>query len=164
MLAPDGKLYEAPVAASRFLSPINNPDVLGSGCDYVYRGVVLPKVWRLTAMNYPNFRLGRLIGSACDTIYSDIKPIYAEKPWLKIYPNPAVDEVKLDYNWVEWEKYREVQCRVYDVLGKPVKTFTLPRYSSWQMVDVRTLPAGTYTVYLEADGHWLANAKLEKVE
>ena len=100
--------------------------------------------------HFPNYRLGRLIGSACDTVYSDVKPIYKESPWLKVYPNPASDEVKLDYNWVEWEKYQEVRCEILDMRGTAVMQMQIPRYSSWQTVNVKGLAAGVYTVALIA--------------
>ena len=58
---------------------------------------------------------GRLPGSACDTIYNDINPIYTQAPWLKVYPNPATDMVRFDYNWIEWEGISNCELRISDL-------------------------------------------------
>lgn len=145
---PDGILYIGPAGTQRYLCTINNPNGVGTACDFRMRSVTLPKFWHYSMPNNPNYRLGRLIGSSCDTVYTDVKPIYKEQPWLKVYPNPASDVVKLDYNWVEWEKYKEVSCQIVDMRGTAVMEVSVPRYSSYQMVNIKALASGFYTVYL----------------
>ncbi|MES2620293.1 MAG: hypothetical protein V4615_05515, partial [Bacteroidota bacterium] len=98
-IAPDGKIYIGSFNGERFLCRINNPDGKGDSCQFGMREIVLPKFWRGSMPYYPNYRLGRLPGSTCDTIYSDVKPLYTQTPWLKVYPNPATDLVRFEYNW-----------------------------------------------------------------
>ncbi|MFN8322913.1 MAG: T9SS type A sorting domain-containing protein [Chitinophagales bacterium] len=160
----DGKLYISPFYGSWHLSYINEPNKRGDSCDFRMMGLALPKWWDRGMPYYPNYRLGRLIGSACDTVYSDVKPIYKESPWLKVYPNPATDNVRLEYNWVEWEKYTDVRCKILDLRGTAVMQMQIPRYSSWQTVNVKGLAAGGYIVTLQGNGKTLAVAKLSKVE
>ncbi len=161
---PDGNIYIGPFNGNRFLCTIHNPDGKGDSCQFGMRDVVLPKFWRGSMPYYPNYRLGRLLNSACDTIYNAIKPIYTQTPWLKVYPNPASDMVRFDYNWVEWEKWTGVRCRVTDVSGRVVIDFEVPRYSSRQDVSVKQLAAGVYTVALQDGQRQIAVSKLTKAE
>ena len=50
--------------------------------------ITLPTVNGHTVPNYPNFYLGPLVGSGCDTITTSIPPIFTAKE-IKVYPNPT---------------------------------------------------------------------------
>ena len=148
MYGPDRVLYLSPGNNQRYLCTINNPNGKGALCDYRLKNVELPKLWSFTAPNVPNYRLGRLPGSACDTIYNDIKPIYTQAPWLKVFPNPANDEVQFDYNWIEWDRISDCELRISDLSGRVVLSQSIPKYSTRQSFSVKTLAAGTYLVSL----------------
>ncbi len=161
---PDGKIYIGSYSGMRFLSTIDFPNNAVAQCGFGMRDVVLPKFWRLSMPYYPNYRLGRLVGSACDTVYSDVKPIYKETPWLKVYPNPATDNVRLEYNWVEWEKISDCEFRIADLEGRIVLQQKVPRYSTRQEFSVKGLSAGVYTVAITDGEKKIAVCKLTKVE
>lgn len=75
-LAPDGKIYmSAGVGGSRVMHRINNPNYLGADCDLDQHSVYLPSSYASTMPNFPNFRLGPLDGSGCDTLDLDNNPI-----------------------------------------------------------------------------------------
>ncbi|MES2620297.1 MAG: T9SS type A sorting domain-containing protein [Bacteroidota bacterium] len=159
---PDGKLYIGPAGGQRFLCTINNPNGKGAACDFRMRNIQLPKVWSYTSPNIPNYRLGRLPGSACDTIYSDIKPIYTQTPWLKVYPNPATDVVRFEYNWVEWDAVGDCQLVLADLQGRVVLSQTIPKYSSRQEVNIKELAAGVYTASVQSGEKRIAVCKVVK--
>jgi PKD domain/Secretion system C-terminal sorting domain len=73
-LAPDGKIYVATVSASDKLHVIHNPDEAGVNCQMQQHGIKLPTYNGGTMPNFPNFRLGSLDGSPCDTLGLDNKP------------------------------------------------------------------------------------------
>ncbi len=142
----DGKIYLSPRSGSRWMHYIDSPNARGMNCSFRLRGKELTKLCSGTMPLYPNYRLGREIGSACDTVYSDVKPIYKDAPWLKVYPNPATDNVRLEYNWVEWEKISDCELRIADLEGRIVYRQSVPRYSTRQDVSVKGLVSGVYTV------------------
>lgn len=149
-LAPDGKIYINPERCDTFLHVINMPDSPSVQCNFVRNQITLPTYNCYYLPYYPNYRLGRLIGSDCDTVYSDIKPLYIEQPWLKVFPNPSTDEVQFDYNWIEWEKMEDLKLKIEDLSGRVVMEQQIPKYSTKQNFSVKQLAAGVYTVQLQA--------------
>lgn len=74
-LAPDGKIYSCATSGSRYLHVIHNPDEAGTDCDLQQRGITLPTVNSFSVPNHPNYRLGPLDGSPCDTLGLDNHPV-----------------------------------------------------------------------------------------
>jgi len=74
-LAPDGKIYVVTSSGSRTLHLVNRPDEVGSGCDFQQPGIRLPCYNANSFPHFPNYRLGPLDGSACDTLEIDNLPI-----------------------------------------------------------------------------------------
>jgi len=74
-LAPDGKIYSCTVTGSNVLHVIRNPDELGTSCQYQQHGIMLPTNNSHSIPTFPNYRLGPLDGSPCDTLGLDNLPI-----------------------------------------------------------------------------------------
>ncbi len=74
-LAPDGKIYVVTSSGSRTLHIINHPDEAGVGCDFRQPGIRLPCYNARSLPNFPNYRLGPLDGTSCDTLSIDNLPI-----------------------------------------------------------------------------------------
>jgi len=74
-LAPDGKIYVVTSSGSRTLYVINDPDEPGLSCNFEQPGLRLPCRTANTAPNFPNYRLGPLDGSSCDTLGLDNHPV-----------------------------------------------------------------------------------------
>ncbi|MEP6794517.1 MAG: T9SS type A sorting domain-containing protein, partial [Saprospiraceae bacterium] len=69
-LAPDGRIYIACPGSHKFLSTIHYPDRLGTECVFKEYDLKLPigsNNW-MGLQNYPNYLLGPLDGSGCDTL------------------------------------------------------------------------------------------------
>lgn len=98
-LAPDGRIYiDNYHGTSNYLSYISNPDVKGVGCGFCQACLYIPNVGAKGIQNKVNFRLGREIGSACDTIYNDLPKLEAQQnPFIHLQPNPANNEVMITY-------------------------------------------------------------------
>ncbi|MCC7246157.1 MAG: PKD domain-containing protein [Saprospiraceae bacterium] len=73
-LAPDGKIYISS-PGTPFLHVIDYPNRKGLACDVRLRGVALPTINLYSIPNFPNFRLGPIDGSACDTSGLDNHPL-----------------------------------------------------------------------------------------
>jgi PKD repeat protein len=67
-LAPDGKIYINSNNRCSYLHVINEPDSLGLACEVCQHCVDLPSVNAFSMPNFPNYRLGHLEGSPCDTL------------------------------------------------------------------------------------------------
>ena len=65
---PDGKIYIFRKFGNKENAVINKPNKKGLDCDFDPFGLILPIYTFGTSPNYPNLRLGKIEGSACDTI------------------------------------------------------------------------------------------------
>ncbi len=66
-IGPDNKIYICPWPNIRVMSTIDNPDVLGTGCNVNQASVIVPVLKSVVPLS-PNYRLGPLEGSPCDTL------------------------------------------------------------------------------------------------
>lgn len=72
--APDGRIYgQENFNAFNALHVINQPNKKGKSCDFVQHGVLTPTP-KGCVPNYPNYRLGPIDGSLCDTLGIDNMP------------------------------------------------------------------------------------------
>jgi hypothetical protein len=67
-LGPDGKIYINSPNGVHTLHVIHRPDEAGQGCQVEQRGFRLPTPNASSIPNFPNYRLGPLEGSPCDTL------------------------------------------------------------------------------------------------
>jgi len=74
-LAPDGKIYSSSTNGVSSLHVIHNPDEPGLACQYQQHGIELPTKNSFSMPTFPNYRLGPLDGSPCDTLGLDNLPI-----------------------------------------------------------------------------------------
>lgn len=94
-LAPDGKIYAAVPGSNPYMHIIHNPNAKGDSCQFEQHGLFLPYSWNTNTMpNFPHFRLGRMLGSTCDTVYTTVKDMI-QTFTIQISPNPASSETTL---------------------------------------------------------------------
>ena len=74
-LAPDGKIYMSSTSTIRSLHVIHQPDEPGIACQFQAYGLPLPARNSFSVTYSPNYRLGPLDGSPCDTLGLDNRPI-----------------------------------------------------------------------------------------
>jgi hypothetical protein len=74
-LAPDGKIYSSSTGSVSSLHVIHYPDQPGEACQYQQHGIELPTRNTFSMPTFPNYRLGPLDGSPCDTLGLDNLPI-----------------------------------------------------------------------------------------
>lgn len=90
-LAPDGKIYFGHCFPCN-LSVINFPDSLDTICQMEYNTIVLPTSHSSSLPHMPNYRLGPVTGSICDSLTS----IHELQPQeISLYPNPATDRIQI---------------------------------------------------------------------
>ena len=74
-LAPDGRIYINNTNGVRSLHVIENPDEPGEACGVKQHSFWLPTYNRFSLPNFPNYRLGPLDGSPCDTLGINNVPV-----------------------------------------------------------------------------------------
>lgn len=74
-LGPDGKIYISSSSSDLHLHVINHPNKQGVACDVKQHSLELPNFNCFEWPYYPNYRLGPLDGSSCDTLNLDNRPL-----------------------------------------------------------------------------------------
>jgi hypothetical protein len=140
-LAPDGKIYMNMIGGSTYLHSINQPDIGGDACDTRMGTILLPHWTFRTMPNFPNFRLGALRGSPCDTlgIEEGVTVGVASPPpkedFLRVYPNPAGSVLYIAAENIKGNVY------LCNALGQQVKT--APIFNTLQ-INMYDLANGIY--------------------
>ncbi|MBK7968866.1 MAG: T9SS type A sorting domain-containing protein [Bacteroidetes bacterium] len=128
-LAPDGKIYIATGNSTLHLHVINQPDSAGLACDLVQHGVPLPAYNFNSLPNHPNYFLGALAGSPCDTLTSLATEVIIN-PKLNVFPNPNNGYFTLGFN-----AQKEVGIlEIFDAMGRMVyedKVAQWSQYKKW---------------------------------
>jgi hypothetical protein len=72
MQTPDGRIYVLPTAgSSRYMHVIDRPDLPADSCKFLQHHIDLKSPNGKSAPNIPNYRLGPIDGSPCDTLGID---------------------------------------------------------------------------------------------
>ena len=74
-LAPDGKIYISVPSSVWYLHEIQNPNKQGVECNVTQHSFKLPTLNGFSLPNFPNYRLGPIDGSPCDTLGIDNLPV-----------------------------------------------------------------------------------------
>ena len=76
---PDGRLYIIPPYTTKVMHVINRPNLAGMACDVQQHAFEFPYYYR-SPPNFPNYRLGPLDGSPCDTLGLNNLPLADFRP------------------------------------------------------------------------------------
>ncbi|NNC84638.1 MAG: T9SS type A sorting domain-containing protein [Bacteroidia bacterium] len=137
-LAPDGKIYITTGNGTFHYHIIDQPDSLGLASNVIQHGLNLGHYYYNTLPNHPNYHLGPLVGSICDSITGLPPP--EENLTLKLYPNPNNGSFQITYTPLP----ENLQLKVFNTLGKQVHAQLLPQWSQLQNIDIGKLSAGVY--------------------
>ncbi len=142
-LAPDGKIYVITLNMTNEIHTIESPNLKDTLCDVRQKSMVLPCKNGYSLPNLPNFRLGRLVGSSCDSLATAIAEVEQMKE-LRVYPNPASDEltIELPPNL----QNSKLTLRLHNQLGQTVHSQAWREESNTQTISVASLPSGFYVV------------------
>jgi len=160
-LAPDGKIYGSCTNAESVLHVIDYPDSAGKACHVRQHGLQLPAYCAYGLPNYPNFRLGPLVGSGCDTLAVGLDAAAGagrDRPLLRIYPNPATDEVVVEL--AGFGNLAGLGIEITNLQGRIVAVQAVAGKVSSTAISLANMPAGAYIVKLTRDGSLLYTGKL----
>jgi hypothetical protein len=157
-LAADGKIYISTANGTKYLHTIESPNERGVACNLRQHSVHLPAFMVRGLPNYPNFRLGPVDGSACDTLgFNEVNsPAHAPPEtggFIKVVPNPAANELTIQYS-----DFQNKQLIITDVLGRPQKS--VPLESEETTVNIQNFSNGIYYVSIYENNRLLGSCKL----
>ena len=113
-LAPDGRIYIIPSSDAFELHIIGQPNLKGDSCEFIQNSLTMPCPNTHSIPNYPNFRLGRLDGSSCDTLATAIAEV-KQLGDLRVQPNPTTDLLHIAYHT---ENTTALTVAISDYTGK----------------------------------------------
>jgi hypothetical protein len=151
-IGPDNKIYMTTSWATQRMQFINYPDSIGIACDMQQHSIILPTYNHNTIPNFPNYFLGPVIGSVCDSLGLGItESIYDKDLNLKVNPNPADNSFYLNY---ELPTCKDAVLYIYNAPGQKIfeqRIFSVNK-SLWVHCD--TWLPGVYfvKVVMEHDG------------
>ncbi len=98
--APDGRIYIVPPAgSSEFIHVIEHPNLEGKACKFKQHSINLTKPNGRSSPNLPNYRLGPIDGSICDTLNLNNIPVSRWRYQEELAENPQVIQfTDLSYN------------------------------------------------------------------
>lgn len=143
-LAPDGKIYISTDNTTLVLHVIHDPDSLGFNCNIEQHGITLPRYFSNSLPNHPNYHLGPVDGSVCDSLGINTaltpNPSPGERGAIQAYPNPSAGAFTLNYPSVGQAGVLEVR----DLSGRLVLQERLPPWSQVRALDLGGALAGLY--------------------
>jgi hypothetical protein len=93
---PHGRMYIAPQASEPYLHLIPPGDSDPDTAMVSLEGLQLPRRIQRTIPHYPNYELGALEESPCDTLLSNVLDQIPPIEHVYLYPNPAKDMITLE--------------------------------------------------------------------
>lgn len=157
-LAPDGKIYFScaydngvqfnyPYADSMYnyvnmnLSVINYPDSLGTACGYApFSFYLVGKRTYYGLPNNPDYELGALTGSICDSLTSIAENVQHDSKF-KILPNPNDGNFTINF---ELPQNRSGTFEIFDINGRKIFSQILPQWSTLQQINLPGISNGLY--------------------
>ncbi|MEO8588459.1 MAG: T9SS type A sorting domain-containing protein, partial [Flavobacteriales bacterium] len=141
-LAPDGKMYIGTGNSTFHLHVINEPDVVGLACNMVQHGLELPYYFFNSLPNHPNYHLGPVDGSVCDSLGINTGlPNEQQLIVLQAFPNPSDGRFTLSYP----VRNEAGSLEVRDMGGQIVFRERIPPWSQVHAVDLHGFAAGLYS-------------------
>ena len=166
-MGPDGKIYVGggvygptvqPDSAHLFLSVINSPDSAYPACNFQPHSFYLGGHKEYGGLpNMPNYRLGALAGSPCDTL-GLAQPVVKDQWSVVISPNPAHEQCTV-HLLIPGNPLGVLQ--MYNILGQEVYAAKFRRGEQALSIPLASIPVGIYLVKVEANG-WVKSCKLVK--
>lgn len=144
-LASDGKIYIGTGNSTFKLHVIHAPDEPGLACNMEQHGIDLPRWFSNSLPNHPNYHLGPVDGSICDSLGINTALHEELQPFgIQAYPNPSDGRFTLSY-----PVHNEAgSLEVHDLNGRLVMSERIPAWSQVHAVDLERFPAGIYDCWM----------------
>lgn len=147
-IGPDCRIYIAPATTTYYLHVIHQPNEKGIACQFQKKAIRMPTN---LLFRFPNLPMYRFNGACDPDIEWGFPTSVAPEPeedtaLLKVYPNPARDEVV-----VELAEGLDADAIVLnDPLGRRCGVYPVEKGMAQLRIDVSSLPSGLYFLTAQA--------------
>jgi len=139
-LAADGKIYISTGNSTDKLHVIHEPDQPELACNIEQHGIALPRYFSNSLPNHPNYHLGPIDGSVCDSLgITNGVGEFAVPPTASAYPNPSSGAFAISYA----AQPSAGELEVHNAAGQVVLREKLPAWSTLHNV-LMNAPRGMY--------------------
>jgi len=140
-LAPDGKIYISTGNSTFHLHVIHDPDQPGLACNLEQHGVELERWFSNSLPNHPNYHLGPIDGSVCDSLGINVSVAEQHiQEELQVFPNPTLGNFQVSYS-----AHATVGVlTVLDAHGKVVYQHRIPQWSTVHALQLAEQAPGMY--------------------
>ncbi len=158
-LAANGKIYITSGSSVVDLHYINYPDSADTVCDVHLHDLHLLGFHFRAVPNHPNYYLGRLVGSPCDTL-TGIHDLAAHDFRFSVSPNPNNGNFKIMYLLPQ---NKSGTLHIFDITGKEIYHQNLPPWSTLQYISLPKIADGVYQCTITSNNQRV-NKKLVVLE
>jgi Secretion system C-terminal sorting domain len=157
-VGPDGKIYIVGANGFRYIHIIEKPNEKGRACNL--RPYMLPAYGSADIPYFPNFKLGALKGSSCDTLTTALKEPERRQVEIKAYPNPTDGLLKLSFYNINTVNETSCTVQIFNTTGQVIKHVELPKLQDTD-IDTEGVASGVYILKLSAkNGGWSETLKI----
>lgn len=142
-----GRIYIAPQASESYLHIIEPGDTGPDTALVAFEGLKLPYRIQRTIPHYPNYALGPVYGSVCDSIPTSFEEMatFESTTVINAFPNPASDRIT-----VETSVHGSKTFILYDARGQLLKTIeTLDQETNF---NISAYQPGLYMIGVRQHG------------
>jgi hypothetical protein len=140
---------------STCLSTIENPDIGGLGCGlYLNKICYNQELYSALLSLAPNYDLGPIDGSLCDTLGIDVRndtathrAALSKSIGPQVYPNPAFLSLTLEMP----EGVQILSYKLFDIHGRCLLSKEDEINSNINLIDISNLTSGAYLLEVETD-------------
>lgn len=158
-LAANGKIYISSTSSVLHLHEMNYPDSAGVACDVQLHNIYTTHFY-IGVPNHPNYYLGALTGSPCDTLGIGMSELEHDFKF-SVSPNPATGDFRIMYLLPQ---HQSGKLEIYDVNGRRVYEMHLPPWSTMQYVSLPShVASGIYHCVI-GSGDMRVNKKIAVIK
>ncbi len=150
-LAPDGKIYVTVPGGQEAIHVIEYPDRAGLACEVVQHKHILPAYIGGGLPHFPNFRLGAVEGSVCDSLVVGIEELEERELSVQIFPNPANQHITIRNTEV-------VKVQITSIVGKQMYGRQLNKGDT--QINTQQWGNGLYIVKAESENGIISSQKI----
>jgi hypothetical protein len=151
-LAPNGKIYISSGSSTIDMNVINEPNLEGIACDMQQHSLRLPCRISRSHVFHPNYYLGPVIGSVCDSLpHVGLQEHLQEVQNFTVYPNPISKNGGFNISYL-LPQNKPGLFEVYDVMGNLIYQLNLPQWSTFQNISIPKLSSGVYYATITSNG------------
>jgi hypothetical protein len=159
-LGADNRIYIGTFNGVKAIHYIEKPDSIGVACNVIQHGLTLP-TYNLSLPNFPNYDLGPLQGSPCDTLnIADGVEQNKSDFDFRVYPNPVTWWLNIVYD----SPQQDALFELFDLYGRRVAAVSLYHYFKNRTLDVSGLSAGVYAYTIKSKSGVLQTGKVAVVK